>query len=201
MEYLDTIEELEGLYGTPGRAALSKVTDYLTPSYSKWIGRARFCLVSTIGPDGVDGSPRGDEAAVVRQLDTKTLALPDWSGNNRIDSLRNLLVDQRISLLFMVAGSTSVIRVNGCAKITADTEILAQFEKNSKQPRTVIIVKITEVYFQCARAVMRAGIWSDGDLSHGLPTAGQMLKDAADGDFDGDAYDKTWPERAKDTMW
>jgi len=198
---LKNIKELEDIYGKPGQAAINKVTDQLTPTYSTWIAKSRFCVISTVGADGVDGSPRGDEGPVVQQLDAHTLAVPDWRGNNRMDTLRNLLADERISLMFMVAGSTSVIRVNGAARITTDADMLARFEKGGKLPRTVIIVKISEVYSQCARAVMRAGLWTDGDLSQGLPTVGEMLKDITGGEFDGETYDSQWLGRAKDTMW
>jgi len=201
MQYLKNIKELEDIYGKPGQAAIIKVTDQLTPTYSTWIAKSRFCVISTVGADGVDGSPRGDEGPVVQQLDAHTLAVPDWRGNNRMDTLRNLLADERISLMFMVAGSTSVIRVNGAARITTDADMLARFEKGGKLPRTVIIVKISEVYSQCARAVMRAGLWTDGDLSQGLPTVGEMLKDITGGEFDGETYDSQWLGRAKDTMW
>lgn len=108
---------------------------------------------------------------------------------------------ERISLMFMVAGSTSVVRVNGRAKVTTDTDMLARFEVDGKHPRSVIIIKIAEVYSQCARAVMRAGLWSDGDLSDGLPTVGDMLKEMTSGAFDGESYDRDWGARAKDSLW
>lgn len=201
MEYLDTIEALEAIYGTPAKASVIKVVDHLTPKYRAWIERSRFCVISTVGPDGTDSSPRGDVGPVVITLDQHTLALPDWHGNNRMDTLRNIIDDGRISLMFMVAGSTSVMRVNGRAKITTDVDMLARFEVEGKQPRSVIIIKINEVYFQCARAVMRAGLWTDGDLSGGLPTVGEILKEITSGEFDGESYDLTWGARAKETMW
>lgn len=201
MEYVDSIEALEAIYGKPGEAAIIKVAHQLTPAYRKWIMRSRFCVISTVGPDGTDGSPRGDAGPVVTELDAHTLALPDWRGNNRIDTLRNIIVDDWISLLFMVAGSTSVVRVNGRARITTDADLLARFAVDGKHPRSVIIIKISEVYSQCARAVMRAGLWVDGDLSDGLPTVGDMLKEMTDGAFDGESYDRDWGARAKDTMW
>ncbi|MCK4712310.1 MAG: pyridoxamine 5'-phosphate oxidase family protein, partial [Marinosulfonomonas sp.] len=156
MEYLDTVEALEAIYGQPGEASLIKVAHQMTPTYRKWIMRSRFCVLSTVGPDGTDGSPRGDAGPVVAELDAHTLALPDWRGNNRMDTLRNIIADERISLMFMVAGSTSVVRVNGVAKITTDADMLARFARGGKQPRSVIIIKIAEIYSQCARAVMRA---------------------------------------------
>jgi len=201
MEYVDTIQALEAIYGKPGEAAQIKVAHQLTPTYRKWIMRSRFCVISTVGPDGTDGSPRGDEGPVVQELDAHTLALPDWRGNNRMDTLRNIIADDRISLMFMVAGSTSVVRVNGRAKVTTDTDMRARFNVDGKHPRSVIIIKIAEVYSQCARAVMRAGLWTDGDLSDGLPTVGDMLKEMTDGTFDGASYDRDWGARARDTMW
>lgn len=201
MEYLDTIEALEALYGTPVEASMIKVVDRLTPKYRAWIERSRFCVISTVGPDGTDGSPRGDVGPVVIALDQHTLALPDWRGNNRMDTLRNIIADERISLMFMVAGSTAIMRVNGRAKITNDVEMLTRFEVKGKHPRSVIIIKIDEVYAQCARAVMRAGLWEDGDLSDGLPTLGEIMKEITNGAFDGESYDLAWGARAKETMW
>lgn len=201
MQYLDTIGALEAIYGTPAEASLVKVAHHLTPNYRKWIERSRFCVISTVGPEGTDGSPRGDTGSVAIELDQHTLALPDWRGNNRMDTLRNIIADERISLMFLVAGSTNAVRVNGQAKITTDADILARFDINGKQPRSVIIIKIGEIYFQCARAVMRAGLWTDGDLSGGLPTAGEMLNEMTSGDFDGESYDRDWGARAKETLW
>ncbi|HBQ35320.1 MAG TPA: pyridoxamine 5'-phosphate oxidase [Rhodobacteraceae bacterium] len=201
MEYIDNIKQIEEIYGTPGQAALLKVAKQMTPAYRDWIARSRFCVLSTVGPQGTDASPRGDIGPVVEILDDQTIALPDWSGNNRIDTLRNLVTDARIGMMFMVAGSNNVVRLNGTARITVDAETLARFDKNGKQPRVVIIIKISEIYVQCARALMRAGLWVDGDLSDGLPTVGQILKELDSGDFDGKSYDQNWAGRAKDTMW
>lgn len=201
MEFLEDIEALEAMYGTPSGPALQKVVDHLTPAYRTWIERSRFCVISTVGPEGTDGSPRGDTGPVAVALDQHTLALPDWRGNNRMDTLRNIINDQRISLMFMVAGSNDVMRVNGRAKITCDADMLARFEVKGKHPRSVIIINLDEIYAQCARAVMRAGLWKDGDLSDGLPTFGDMLKEITAGEFDGESYDLAWDARAKETMW
>ena len=107
------IAALEALYGTPGKASLIKVRDRLTPTYRAWIMASRLCVVSTIGPNGTDGSPRGDDGPVVQELDPQTVLMPDWRGNNRMDTLRNIVADGRISLMFMVPGSNNVVRVNG----------------------------------------------------------------------------------------
>lgn len=161
---------------------------------------SRFCVLSTVGPAGTDGSPRGDDGPVVYELDNRTLAMPDWRGNNRLDSLRNIVGDGRVSLMFMVPGSNTIVRLNGRARLTRDAALRASFERNGRQPATVIVIRIGEIYTQCARAPMRAGLWARDD-SAGLPTAGEILAEASDGDMDGAAYDAEWPVRAAGTMW
>ena len=200
MKYLETLEELEALYGTPGEASLVKVARHLTPCTRRWIMASRFCVLTTVGPEGTDGSPRGDDGPVVLELDEKHVALPDWRGNNRIDSLRNIIRDPRVSLMFMVPGSDNVVRLNGEARLTADDSLRARFERDGKQPRTVIVIKIAEIYSQCARAVMRADLWNRNDAD-GLPTVGDMLREATSGEFDGKTYDADWPARAAKSMW
>ncbi|MEL6566473.1 MAG: MSMEG_1061 family FMN-dependent PPOX-type flavoprotein, partial [Pseudomonadota bacterium] len=151
-------------------------------------------------PAGTDGSPRGDDGPVVTELDPKTLAMPDWRGNNRLDSLRNIVSDGRVSLMFMVPGSNTVVRVNGTARLTADSALRARFERQGRQPATVIVIQIAEVYTQCARAVIRAGLWSRDD-AEGLPSAGDILAEMSQGEEGGAAYDAAWPARAAKTMW
>ncbi|MCB2116493.1 MAG: pyridoxamine 5'-phosphate oxidase family protein [Rhodobacteraceae bacterium] len=201
MEFLDTLDALHAHYGTPGEASLVKVARRMTPAYRAWIARSRLCILSTVGPEGTDASPRGDDGPVVREIDPGTLALPDWRGNERIDSLRNIVRDPRVSLMFLVAGSNSVVRVNGRARVTADAVLRDTFAKDGKTPRTVILIEIAEVYSQCARALMRAGTWTAGDQSAGLPSVGDMLAEMTKGGIDGAAYDAEWPGRAAKTMW
>ena len=202
MEYIDTIAGLEALYGTPSEASLVKVATRLSPAYRRWIGQSRFCVLTTVGPEGTDASPRGSDGPVVDLMDETRLALPDWRGNNRIDSLRNIARDGRLSLMFFVPGSTNVVRVNGTGRLSADATLLARFVRpDGKAPRSVTLVTVSEVYFQCARALMRAGLWTDGDQSAGLPTAGDFLSEMTDGAFDGKGYDLDWPGRAAGTIW
>lgn len=200
MSWVDSIETLEALYGSPGAASLRKVVHRLTPLYRDWIIASRYCVLSTVGPEGVDGSPRGDDGPVVLELDEQTLALPDWRGNNRLDSLRNIVRDDRVALMFMVPGSDTVVRVNGRAKLSADDSLRARFDRDGKRPATVIVIRIGEIYAQCARASMRAGIWARDD-STGLPTIGQLLSEASNGEEGGAAYDAEWPVRAAQTLW
>jgi len=200
--YISTIEALEALYeASPPEAALRKVAQRLTPTYRRWIMASRFCVVSTVGPEGTDGTPRGDVGPVVTELDEQTLLMPDWRGNNRLDTLRNIVRDGRISLMFMVAGSTTVVRVNGMARLSTDAELTGRFEVKGQHPRSVIVIKIAEVYTQCARALLRSELWTAGDQSDGLPTPGEILTEMTSGEFDGVAYDVEWPERAAKTMW
>jgi PPOX class probable FMN-dependent enzyme len=200
VEAITDLAALEALYGTPGEASLIKVRGHLTPLYAKWIMASRFCVLTTVGPEGTDGSPRGNDGPVVQMPDARTLLMPDWRGNNRIDSLRNILRDGRVSLMFMVPGSANVIRVNGTAILTADEGILARFDRDGTRPRCVIVITLAEVYSQCARALIRSGLWTSGDQSAGLPSVGDLLAEAK-ADFDGQDYDATWADRAAGTMW
>ena len=201
MDRITTLDALHALYGTPSDPALRKVVGHLIPSYRAVLDRSRFCILTTVGPEGTDGSPRGDDGPVVTVLDDRTLALPDWKGNERIDSLRNIVRDGRVSLCFLIPGWKNLLRVNGTAILTADPDLRARFDRNGLQPRTVIVITIAEVYSQCARAVLRAGLWAGGDQSDGLPSIGQMLDEATAGQIDGAAYDAGWATRAKGTMW
>jgi len=199
------IKELEAIYGTPSKAALIKVADHLTPAYLAWIMASRLVMLSTVGPDGTDCSPRGDDGPVVQPLDDKTLLMPDWRGNNRMDSLRNIVADGRVSLMFLVPGSNNVVRINGTADVSIDADLTARFADRGRKPRSVIVVHVAEVYSQCARALMRAGTWAAGDESADLPTVGDMLAQIEAGfdgpAFDGKEYDATWGARAAKTMW
>ncbi|WP_172326845.1 pyridoxamine 5'-phosphate oxidase family protein [Mangrovicoccus sp. HB161399] len=201
MDWIETEDELHAHYGTPQAPSTVKVADRITPEYLPWLEASRFCVLTTVGPEGTDGSPRGDQGPVVRILDDRTLALPDWRGNDRIDSLRNILRDGRVSLMLMVPGETNVIRINGRARLTADAGLRADFETAGKQPRTVAVIRVEEVYFQCARALIRSRLWEVPQDRPALPTPGQILAAMSAGETGGDGYDRSWPERAAATMW
>ena len=198
---INDICELSDLYGEPAAASIGKVVNELTPLYLKWIMTSRFCVVSTVGTEGTDGSPRGDDGPVVRPLDAKTLAMPDWRGNNRMDTLRNIVEDGRISLMFMIPSSNTVVRLNGTAKLSIDPELTEQFEIKGRHPRSVIVISIVEIYTQCARAPMRAALWAGEPVPEGLPTAGELLAEATWGEQGGQDYDADWLPRALQTMW
>ncbi len=201
MKVLDSLEALQQHYGAPSEAAIKKVANEITPLYRQWIERSRFCVLTSVGPEGTDGSPRGDDEAVVRVIDAHTLALPDWKGNNRTDSLLNIVNDGRVSLLMLFPGSNNVIRINGRAVICIDDELLASFERQGKKPRSVILITVAEVYFQCARALMRSRLWADEEDLQGLPSPGTILSEMTNGQISADKYDSGWLSRSKDTMY
>ena len=200
MHTIDNVSELESIYGIVSPGAYDKVLPQLSPLYQKYINASRFVILTTVGPDGTDASPRGDTESVVRIIDPATLWLPDWRGNNRLDSLRNVVVDGRVSLMFLIPGSNNVVRVNGTAVLTADSDITGQFEQNGKQPRSVVVIAVAEVYFQCAKALMRSGLWQAGDESERAPTAGEFIREFTEG-FDAGAYDTGYADYARDRMW
>lgn len=200
MRTIQSIEALEALYEPAVPTSLTKVMTSITPEYRAWIEASRFAILSTVGPEGTDASPRGDDGPVVYIEDAETLLLPDWRGNNRLDSLRNIVRDPRVSLMFMVPGSTNVVRVNGTAVLTDDKALCQRFEKRGKLPKTVIVTKVGELYFQCAKAILRSRLWSGDDESAGLPTAGAFIK-AVKADFEAQDYDENYVERAQARMW
>ncbi|MBB3977750.1 hypothetical protein GGQ64_002964 [Rhizobium azooxidifex] len=202
MTVVTSVEQLNTLYGEPGEASLVKVTDFLLPEYRTMIEASPFMMLATVGPEGLDCSPRGDAGTVVHIEDERTLMLPDWRGNNRIDSLSNIVRDPRVALLFLVPGSNTTMRLNGRAVVRIDEELTSRFEMDGRHPRAVVVISIEEVYSQCARAVMRADLWNPTRYHDpkSLPTVGQMLASAKKG-FDGNTYDREWPDRAAKTMW
>jgi PPOX class probable FMN-dependent enzyme len=203
MTTIDTVEQLEALYGAPNAASVVKETDRITAHYRAFIEASPFVALATVGPEGLDCSPRGDRGEVVRIHDERTLMLPDRRGNNRIDSLRNIVRDPRVALLFLIPGSGSTLRVNGGARLSVDPELLASFDVEGKAPRSVAVIAVDTVFFQCARAIARAELWNPArHVDPGaLPTPGQILAAMSDGQVGGVAYDAEWPERARRTMW
>ena len=203
MTIIATTEQLEAIYGETGDTSMVKVADRVTPHYRILIEKSPFAALATSGPEGLDCSPRGDLPGFVRIHDDKTLMMPDRRGNNRVDSLRNIVRDPRIALLFLIPGSGSTLRVNGRAEVSASPDLLASFKMDGKAPRTVIVMTVDEIYFQCARAIVRSDLWNPDKRvdPKSLPTPGQILASMSDDKVGGDSYDKEWPERARNSMW
>jgi PPOX class probable FMN-dependent enzyme len=197
------VEALECLYGQPYGPSLAKETNRITAHYRAFIEAAPFFALASAGPDGLDCSPRGDAPGFVRVVDEKTLLIPDRRGNNRIDTLRNILADPRVALLFLIPGCGETIRVNGRAKISADPALLASFLVDGKAPRSVIVVEVDRIFYQCAKAIVRSRLW---DASRhvdraSLPSAGTILADLTQGRVGGAEHDRAAPERLKATLY
>jgi PPOX class probable FMN-dependent enzyme len=203
MSVIETVEQLEAIYGVTNDASTVKVADHVTPVYRPFIEAAPFAALATIGPEGIDCSPRGDLPGFVRIHDPKTLMLPDRCGNNRVDSLRNIVRDPRVALMFLIPGSGTTIRVNGRAHLSIDPHLLASFEVEGKAPRSVMIMTVDEIYFQCARAIVRSDLWNPDKRVDPkiLPTPGQILAEMSKNRVGGAEYDRAWPARAAATMW
>jgi uncharacterized protein len=203
MSTITTVEQLETLYGEPSEPSLVKEVPVITPEYRALIEASPFVALATCGPEGLDCSPRGDQSGFVRIHDARTLMMPDRRGNNRVDSLKNIVRDPRVGLLFLIPGSGTTFRVNGRAHLSVDPDLLGSFAVDGKAPRSVIVVTVESAYFQCARAIVRADLWNpekhvDPKV---IPTPGRILAACSENRVGGEAYDKEWPERAKASLW
>lgn len=201
---IDTLAQLEALYGAPNDASTVKEVPRITAEYRALIEASPFAALATAGPEGLDCSPRGDRPGeLVRVADERTLLMPDRRGNNRVDSLRNILRDPRVGLMFLIPGHGNALRVNGRAHLSVAPDLLESFAVEGKRPRSVIVVAVETVYFQCARAVLRARLWeAEAQVPPGsLPTPGRILAALSAGSVGGEPYDSNWAARAKETMW
>jgi PPOX class probable FMN-dependent enzyme len=198
-----TVEQLEAIYGQPAGAAVWKEIGHINNGYRAFIEAAPFFALSTCGPEGVDCSPRGDEPGFVRVADEKTLMIPDRRGNNRVDSLRNIVRDPRVSLLFLIPGIGETIRVIGRAAISIDPALLDSFVFAGKTPRSVLVVTVESVYFQCSKAIIRSKLWDPSRhiARASLPSNGTVLAAITKGEMGGEEYDRAYPERLKATIY
>ena len=198
-----SIEQLESLYPDVVPVAVIKELGVISDDYRAFIEASPFVVLATSGPEGLDCSPRGDPAGVVRVADPTTVMIPDRRGNNRLDSLRNIVRDPRVALLFLIPGIGETMRINGTAVLSTDPDLRRSFAMGDKVPATVIIVSVQSIYSQCQKALVRSKLWDP--TTHlprsALPTVGQMLQRITDGAFDGQAYDDAYPERLKQTIY
>ncbi|MBL8376367.1 MAG: pyridoxamine 5'-phosphate oxidase family protein [Burkholderiales bacterium] len=200
---ITSLQALEALYGQAGGASLTKEIDYISDAYRALIEASPFVLIATVGPGGTDCSPRGDPAGFVRVLDRKRVLIPDRRGNNRLDSLKNLIGDPRISLLFLIPGVNETLRINGRARILDDAALAQSFAMDGKAPTTVIEVTAERVYFQCAKALVRSRLWAaDAQVPRAsVPSNGQILAEISAGQVDAAEYDRAYPERLRSTLY
>jgi uncharacterized protein len=203
MTVLRSVEELEELYGRPKGGAVFKEIPFLNAHYRAFIEASPFVVLASAGPGGLDCSPKGDAPGFVRVLDKSTLAIPDRPGNNRIDTLRNLVADPRLALLFLVPSRSETLRVNGRAVISTDAELLASLTVEGKAPRSVIRVTVDTAYVHCAKAFMRSKLWeraANGERPD-LPSMGEMMALLSQNSVDAAVYDRDAPERLKATLY
>lgn len=202
-DVIGSLEALEARLAQPSPAALRKVSPTIHPLYRRMIEASPFAILATSGPGGLDASPRGDPAGFITVADDKTLWLPERRGNHRADSLRNLVADPRLALLLLVPGLGETLRINGRGRLRTAPALLERFSMQGRPPFCVIEISVAEVYFQCARAILRSGLWQPAPSREalGLPTAGEILTAMTRGEFDGQAYDRELPARQRATLY
>ena len=197
------VATLERLYGAPAGAAVEKEIDYIHPHYRRLIDASPFVVLATCGPEGLDVSPRGDPAGFVVVEDEKTLLIPDRRGNNRVDSLRNILGNPFVALLFLIPGVGETLRVNGRAIISTEPALLERFGMDARLPRSVIVVKVDTVFFQCSRAIWRSKLWdSEQQIERtSLPSLGTIISDISQSRVEKESYDAGLYERLKSNLY
>ena len=198
-----TMAELEAMFAKPMETSLLKELDHIGPHYRALIESSPFVALATCGPEGLDCTPRGDAVGFVRIQDERTLLIPDRRGNNRIDSLRNIVRDPRVALLFLIPGVSETMRVNGRAVISTDPELCESFKVDGKAPRCVIVVTVERAYFQCAKAIVRSKLW-DAETKidrKSLPSTGTIIAELSQGRLGGEEYDRALPERIKAQLY
>ena len=206
METIKSISDLESIYGSAVPGAVWKEIDHISDHYRQFIEKSPFLILATSGVKGIDCSPRGDPAGFVRVVNEKCIQLPDRRGNNRLDSLRNIISNPNVGLIFLIPNIGETIRLSGKAKILADDELCSSFSIKGKPASSVISIDVEKVYFQCQKALVRSKLWdSSAHIQRSeLPSTGEMVKEFAslnDIEFDGDEYDANYPDHMKKTIY
>jgi uncharacterized protein len=195
--------ELLEMYGSPLERSIRKQIDHLDDYCRAFIAASPFVVIGTQAGTAADNSPRGDFPGFVRVADDHTLLIPDRRGNNRLDTLRNIVRNPSIGLLFLVPGVHETFRVNGEAFISRDAALTEQFSVQGKAPRTIIVVKVKEAYVQCSRALVRADIWNPAKhaLPGSVPTMGTMLAAHTRGFVNAEVFDGEAKVRVPATLY
>lgn len=200
-----SVEQLEALYPAPSARALAKQIDNIDQHCAAFIAASPLVLMATCGGAGADCSPRGGPAGFVQIADPKTLLLPDHRGNNRLDTLRNLLENPKVGLLFLVAGVNETLRVNGTATISTDPQLRERSVRGqgSTLPLTVIVIEVVEAFIQCSKALVRSECWNpERHVERGaLPSLGTILAAHTGGVVDAAAYDRESAAHVKATLY
>lgn len=199
---IDTEDKLATLFGEVNANSVRKEVDHIPPVYRAMIEASPFVILATSNAKGIDISPRGDPVGFVVVEDERTLLIPERRGNNRVDTLRNLIADSRIGLLFLIPGVGETLRVAGRASFTTDPALLERFRVDGRQPKGVLHVRVEKAYFQCARALQRSRLWEAVvERNPAVPTAGAILAALTDPGFDAAQYDRELPERQRKTLY
>ena len=200
---ITTPEQLAAIFGEVGEASIRKEVSFVHPHYRALIEASPFAVLATVGPDGLDASPRGDAPGFVQVDNDTTLLLPERRGNNRVDSLRNILTDPRVALIFLIPGVGETLRINGRASISTEPQLLARFAVQGQLPKCVIAIQVDTVFFQCARAIQRSGLWQAPavDARAGVPSPGTILQALTDASVNGEVYDRELPARQRATLY
>ena len=206
MKKITSLEQLEQLYPPVIERSLWKEIDHINDHYQQFIERSPFLILATQGEGGVDCSPRGDPAGFVRVQDRSCLLIPDRRGNNRLDSLRNIIQNPRVGVIFLIPGVGETIRVSGRAEILHDEALCASFAISGKPASSVISLTVEKAYYQCQKALARSGLWDSSTwIDRGLlPTAGEMAEHFSRGQgeaFDAREYDANYPAHLKNTIY
>jgi len=198
-----TVAELGALLGPVSPASVQKETTRVIPEYRAMIAASPFAVLATSGAQGLDVTPRGDPAGFVTVEDEHTLLLPERRGNNRADSLRNLLTDPRVALLFLIPGVGEMLRVSGRATIMVDPALLARFAVQGREPTCVLRIAVERVFFQCARAVRRSALWAPPapETTAHVPSPGTILAALTGAAVDAHRYDRELPARQRETLY
>lgn len=201
--WVTSLEELTALHDPPSDRAVLKQINHLDEHCRAFIAASPFLLLATCGAMGADCSPRGDHPGFVEVVDETTLLVPDRRGNNRLDSLRNLLDNPAVGLLFLVAGVGETLRVNGRARISRGPELRARFAVGEKAPRTVLVVRVAEAFLQCSKALVRSELWNPARhvARSTLPSIGTVLAAHTSGRVDREEYDREAEARVRETLY
>jgi len=204
MEFVRSNEELRALYGRPGERAVRKELKVLDPHAKGFLRKSPFVLIgSSDGNGNADVTPKGDKPGFVAVLDDTTIAIPDRPGNNRLDTLENIIVNPAVGLIFLIPGMDETLRINGEARITADPDLREGLKAEGKLPAAAIVVSVKAVYMHCAKAFMRSELWKSATWPDraSLPTLGQILKDQLALPDPAEVTDRWLAEAYSKTLW
>ena len=201
-EWITTTAQLQDLFGPVATPSVTKEVSYIHPLYREMIEASPFAVLATGHAGGMDISPRGDAPGFVVVEDAHTLLLPERRGNNRVDSLHNILANPDVALLFLIPGIGETLRVNGKARISIAPELLQRFVVDGKPPKCVLQIAVDTVFFQCSRAIVRSHLWQlTPPQNRTVPTAGKILSALSDASINGEEYDNALPARIQATLY